>query len=334
MLTQVTAKKFAAAVAAITAIAALSACGGVKASTETTEEYPAKPIEFTIPMSAGGSTDILGRALAQELESQLGETLVVVNKPGAAGAVGSKEVLSKPADGYALGIASSSLFNVQPMFVPEKDVLKFDEMTVIGGTARSHFVVVANAESEFKTAADLLESDKKIHYGTAGVGAGSQISQAMLYKLAGLDAVDIPFEGNAPNVTALLGKQIDVATLAVAEAMPLIQSGKFTPLVTFDAKRNEFLPDVPTATELGYDVVVDARFVLNGPKNMPRAVVDRIEKALQGVFASDEYSKFLKASYYSRDEAPGNKIRLELEESLESYRAIIKKVGLETGQGS
>ena len=334
MITHFPVKKLAAAAAAVTAITALSACGGLQASTETAEGYPSKPIEFTIPMSAGGSTDILGRALAKELESQLGEKLVVVNKPGAAGAVGSKEVLSKPADGYALGLAGSSLFTLQPMFIPEADALKFDDMTVIGGTARSHFVVVANADSDLKSATDLLESDKTIHYGTSGVGAGSHISQAMLYKLAGLDAVDVPFEGNAPNVTALLGKQIDVATLAVAEAMPHIESGKFTPLLTFDAMRNEFLPDVPTATELGHDVVVDARFVLNGPKNMPPAVVDRIEKALQSVFESDEYAKFLKTSYYSRDEAPAEKIQQELEKSLESYRAIVKKVGLETGQGS
>ncbi|WP_309076526.1 tripartite tricarboxylate transporter substrate-binding protein, partial [Paenarthrobacter sp.] len=153
----------------------LTGCGGVQTGTGGAgsggESFPTKSVNLTAPSSAGGSTDLISRALASSLEEPLGQSVVVENKPGANTAVGTKEVLNSKADGYSTVLAAESLFAITPLFVEDPDALSMDDMTVVAPVSEEEYILVVNKDSGVKTLADLLAKDN-IKYATSGAGTG------------------------------------------------------------------------------------------------------------------------------------------------------------------
>lgn len=324
-------QRLAGGLALTASFALLAGCSGVKTGASGTgdnDSFPTTAVEFVVGASAGGSTDLLARALAKELEGAFDQTVSVLNLPGANGAVAAGDVLNGTPDGHRMMLVSGSLITITPLFVEESEALTVDDMRVVTGVGREDYVLVANKDSGITSIDDIVSAGRNINYATAGVGTGGQLSQALLYNELGIEATDVPFEGGAPAVTALLGSQVDVASVQVLEAMPHIKSGAFVPIAIFGEERSEFLPDVPTAVEDGHDVVVtQSRFVLV-PKETPDETVEVIADGFATAFESEEYQGFLEQSFITPDETDGETAVANLEDDRQRYADAAEAAGL------
>jgi tripartite-type tricarboxylate transporter receptor subunit TctC len=309
----------------------LSACQGVQGGSDAGENtYPTRAVNLTVPFAAGGSSDLISRAVAKAAEGPLGRSIVITNKPGANGAVGGKEVLASPADGYNLALAVKSLFAITPLVVKDPTAIQPDKMTIVSTLVREDYVLVVNAESAYKTLDELVKAPS-IKYGTAGVGTGGQLSMALLFKAANTNATDVPFDGGAPAIAALLGRQVDAVSGSLAETMEQIKAGKLRPLAVFSTQRSGFLPDVPTAKENGIDVVVDQRRFIIAPANLPEAVAAKLVQAFTTARKDAAYDTFLKDNYMERWEVSDAEARQHLKDSAAEYQALVQKFGLTFG---
>jgi tripartite-type tricarboxylate transporter receptor subunit TctC len=334
-----TTHRFAAAASVAALALALTACSGVKTGAGSGNgdgggEYPTKTVEMTVGASAGGSSDLISRAMSKGMGEDLGVAMPVVNKPGANGALVAKELQKAKPDGYSISIQNASLFAITPLAVSPSEAVKVDDFDIVYGVSRDDYVMVTNPKTGWKSIADLKAAGKTIRYGTTGVGTGAQLNSALTFATAGIKATAVPFDGGAPNLTALLGAQVDASTLQVGEAIENIQAGKLVPLAVFSAERVPFLPDVPTAKEQGYDVQVSQYRFITTPKGTPQAVKDRLVEAAKKTFASAEYKKFNKENNLTPLEVPGAEVASSLTADLQSNTDKLKKFGISLASDS
>ncbi|MCG5211710.1 tripartite tricarboxylate transporter substrate binding protein [Streptosporangium sp. KLBMP 9127] len=309
-----------------------SACSVQGGSAGDGAAFPSKAVEFTVPTEPGGSTDLVTRALAKSIEEPLGAQAVVVNKPGANGKIAGKDVFNSKPDGYRIAVMPQSLFAIGPLMVEDPDAIKLEDMTFIKGLAVEDYVLVVPASSKYKTLKDLVAAGD-VKYGTTGAGTGSQLSQALLFGSAKMDSTPVPFDGGGPTLTAVMGSKVDVASVQIAEAAKQVEAGKLRALVVFSGKRLEAFPDVPTATEAGYGVVVDQRRFVAGPAGMPNDVRDKLAASIDKAVASSEYGDLLKNNYIGRWDVSGDEVAAQLTKSQETFKALIAKLGIDlTGQ--
>jgi tripartite-type tricarboxylate transporter receptor subunit TctC len=324
---------FRAATAAAAALA-LAGCGGVETTTGGggDGDYPSGTVEMYVGASAGGSSDLISREMSKGLSDALGESFPVINREGANGALAAAEVASAKPDGSTIAIQNASLFMITPLAVKEDEVTEIDDFEVVHGVSRDDYVLVTNPESGYKSLDDLKNATEKVSYGTTGVGTGSQLSQALLFSEFGVDATDVPFDGGAPALTALLGNQVDVAALQVGEAIENIESGKLTPLTVFGPERIEYLPDVPTAQEQGVDVEVAQYRFMTVPKGTPDEVTDTLIEGMEETFATEKYQKFNEQNSLTPMEIPGDEVVAQLKEDRERYAELVGEYGITLGE--
>jgi tripartite-type tricarboxylate transporter receptor subunit TctC len=315
-------------VAAVAALVLSAGCAGVQGGKDAA--YPARAVQFTVPFPPGGSTDLIGRAVARAAEKPIGQPLPVTNKPGANGAIGGKEVLATPPDGYNVALLVKSLFAITPLAVEDPTAIQLDKLAIVSTLTSEDYVLVVNANSSYKSLEDLLKAPS-VRYATTGVGTGAQLSQALLFKASGVHATDVPFDGGAPAVSALLGEQVDALAGSLAESMQHIKAGKLRPLAVFAAQRSEFLPDVPTVKEKGYDVVVDQRRFLVAPTGLPEAVAKKLADGFAEARKDAAYGKFLEDNFIERWEVSEQEARDHLKAAAEEYAALTRKFGLTFG---
>jgi putative tricarboxylic transport membrane protein len=314
---------------------AVMGCGvsGGGSGSDSGKDYPSKAVELTVPSDPGGSTDLIGRAFAKAAEKPLGQSVAVVNKPGANGKVGGKAVLSSTPDGYKIVLLPQSLYAIGPLLGDDPDAIQLDDMTLLSGLTVEDYVMVVPADSKYKTLKDVL-ADKDVKYGTTGAGTGSQLAQALLFGQAKVDATDVPLDGGGPLVTALLGSQVDVGTTQIAESARQIKAGKLRPLAVFSRKRLPAFPDVPTARESGYDIVVDQRRYLAAPKGLPKEVRSKLEESITSAVNDPGYRKFLKENYVGNWVVPPAEAEKTLNDNKAKYAALAKKYGVKLkGEG-
>ena len=319
-------------IAATTAVVGLTACNVQGGSGGTTsgdaEDFPTKSIELTAPSSPGGSTDLISRAVAKAAEKPFGQSVVVVNKPGANGAVGGKEVLSSNPDGYKMVLLPQSLFAISPLIQSDTSAIDLNNMSYVAGISVEDYVMLVPQESSVKTVKDLVAA-APITYGTTGAGTGSQLAQTLLFATAKAKATDVPFDGGSEMINALLGKQVDVGVSQVAEAASQIKAGKLRPIAVFAADRIDFLADVPTVKEQGFDVVVNQRRWLAAPKGVPADVLTKLRQGIGEATKDPAYEEFLKTNYVTRWEVEPDQVKTEVEAAKEQYAALAKRLNVE-----
>jgi putative tricarboxylic transport membrane protein len=258
----------------------LGACSGVQTSTGSGSggggNYPSGTVEMYVGASPGGSSDLISRAVSKGLSDNLHASFPVINREGANGALAAAEVSKAKPDGSTIAIQNASLFTITPLAVNPDEVTKVDDFDVVYGVSRDDYVLVTNPASGYKTLKDLENANRVVRYGTTGVGTGAQLAAALLFKTSNVESQPVPFDGGAPALAAVLGNQIDVASLQVGEAIENIQSGKLIPLTVFGPDRIEYLPQVPTAKEQGLDVEVAQYRFMTVPKGTPQEVRDKL----------------------------------------------------------
>jgi tripartite-type tricarboxylate transporter receptor subunit TctC len=260
------------------------------------EPYPTRPVSIVVPFPPGGIADLTARPLAAAFERTLKQPVVVSNKSGAAGALGTQSVAIAKPDGYTLllGLVSISI-------IPEVDVLfgrppafTRDQFVGIARLNADPPLLVVNAEMPWKSLKELLNDARKrsgeITYASSGIYGASHVPMEMLLHAAGgLKMRHLPTTGGAPATTAVLGKHAALWASPPALAIPHIKAGKMRPLATWGATRLASFPDVPTLKELGYDVEYYLWAGLFAPRGVPAAVVKTLRDATRQAVADSEF---------------------------------------------
>ena len=281
-----------------TCIALAAGAGAVLAGPAWAQDkWPSKPITYVVPFPAGGTTDILARLIAQKLGPALGTTIIVDNKGGAGGSVGS-EIASRAApDGYTIlgGTISSHAINVSLYPKLGYDPIKsFEPITLIGTNPT---VLVVNQASPYKTLQDVIaagKAKKPLTGASAGSGTSQHLSLELLKARAGIDITHIPYKGSAPAIQDVMAGQVDMMFDTTVVAGPHIESGKLRALAVSSAKRVPSLASVPTVAESGvsgYEVV--SWQAIYAPAGTPKAIVDRLHTEIGRILASAEMQERL-----------------------------------------
>lgn len=262
-------------------------------------KWPAKPIRIVVPFGAGGVADLTARAVGEQLGKQLGQAIVIDNKPGAGGITAANVVLQSEPDGYTLFLMSNGtavsegLFNKLP-FEARRD---FAPISLLG---TFDIAVVVPENSRFKTLADLLAEAKakpgKLNIATIAVGSTQNLAAELFKTTAGISAQIVPFNGTPAVVTALRGGEVDAAVEIVAPIMSQIKGKALRALATFGEKRATGLPDVPTANEAGGSLkglYIASWNALAAPARTPKEIIERLNQASQAALANPELRKKL-----------------------------------------
>jgi tripartite-type tricarboxylate transporter receptor subunit TctC len=213
--------------------------------------------------------------------------------------------------------------------VSEDEAIDINDFEVIAGLSQDDYVLVANPETGVESVSDIVDSDEKFSFGTAGVGTGSQLAQSLLLAQSEIDFTEVPFDSGAPAVTAVLGNQVNLATVQLGEAKPQIDAGELTPVVVFSQERNQFLEDVPTATEEGYDIPVSQYRAVVAPAGTPEDVIATLDEGFRAAMATDAYKEFNESNLLTAHEITGDEVKEEWSSLADQYAQLVDEYDID-----
>ncbi len=264
----------------ITASALLAAHGVCHAQT-----YPVRPVTLIAATSAGSQSDVLGRVLAEDLNRQWNQPVVIDNRPGASGFIAAEASARASPDGHTLFLGSAGIMAINPHVHPRLPYDPINGYAPVSFLGSSPYVIVVPHGSPVRTLADLVARAKAanapLSYGSLGNGSTTHIAAEMFGRAAGIRLSQVPYKGDAQISTDLIGGQIDFSVLPTVTAVPFTRSGKLRPLAVTSLKRTQLLPEVPTVQELGYPgYELTQWFGVYAPASTPPAVVKAASEAV------------------------------------------------------
>jgi tripartite-type tricarboxylate transporter receptor subunit TctC len=272
----------------------LGSCTAVHLSRRGSDDagtYPKRDITMVVQAAAGGTSDLVARTMAKEMERVLAGRIVVENRPGASGSIALRYVAGQPADGYTLA------------YVPvEIAMLKYqgydvspDRFTLLGQVLTVPAVIVVRTGSPYQTLRDLTAAagSGTVTLATAGAGSIWDVSGRLLGRHAGVSFKAVPFNGGAPSVAAVLAGQVDTAVVGASEAVAAVKDGRLRALAVLDAKRNDQIPHVPTGTEAGVDITIGGWGGIAAPVGLPAGVRSKLVDAVKQAARSESYGTTL-----------------------------------------
>lgn len=274
--------------------AALLAAGPAMA--DDAASYPNKPVTIVVGYPAGGSTDLVGRLVANEIEKHLGQTVIVENLGGAGGAIGAQKVANAKPDGYTLLVGANNEIAIANM-INKSIKYKISDFTPIGVVASQPMVLVASQKAGVKNTEAFYQAVKanpaKFSYGSSGVGTALHLAGEMMKDQAQIDMQHVPYRGVPALTNDVLGNNIEYGVFVLSSGLPLIKAGKVQAIATTEAKRYAATPDIPALAEhpAFKNVDINSWFAMMGPANMPAPVVAKIKEALNKTMAAPEFRK-------------------------------------------
>ena len=260
------------------------------------QSWPDKPVKLIIPFAAGGTTDILGRILAQQMTTILGQNVIVENKGGAGGNIGAEVVANSPPNGYTLLLASGSMMTVNPYLYKKLPLNYSTDLTYITAVAGGPMLVSVSPNLPVNNLKEFiaLAKTKELTFGSAGIGSQVHMAGENFTYAAGIGATHVPYKGEAPAINDLISGQIDFMVGNLPAAAGFAKAGKIKPLAITSSKRVAQLPDVPTVAEAAIPGFVNVGwYALAAPAGTPKAIVDKIYAATQKALESDAMRKSL-----------------------------------------
>jgi len=259
------------------------------------QDYPSKPITLVVPFPPGGVAEIVGRPLAMELEKSLRQPVLIINRPGAGGAVGMASVAKAPGDGYTLlmGLSSISIFPVSDRINGKTPAYELKDFAPIALITADPTVLVVRTDGPYKTLKDFVDAAKanpgKINYSSSGVYGTLHVSMEIFANAAGIKLFHVPYQGGGPAVTALLGGQVEALASGPAPAIGQIRGGKMRALASWSSERLALLPEIPTFKELGYDAEFYIWTGVFAPAATPAELLSKIRNAVRQAATSAEF---------------------------------------------
>lgn len=310
-------------VAATCAAVAIGLCA---TAARAQNDYPTKPIRIVVPYPTGGFNDTLGRIVAAKLSTAWKQTVIVENKPGGGTVIGTQAVAQSPADGYTVLVVQFP-FAANPWLyksLPYDSAKAFAPVVLAG---RSPMLFVVPSSSPLRSMQDVLAQAKArpgaLNYGSSGAGSSNHLAMALFENVSGTRMTQVPYKGSTPLLTDLAGGQVDLAIDLLPHALPFIQSGRLRPLAIAGTQRSTLMPDLPTTREAGipsYEVTSWHGFVV--PTGTPPAIVDKLNRELNTIFAMDDVKK----TFAQQGVVPDGGTPAQFQQFIDGQMALWKKV--------
>lgn len=314
----------------IVAAAGLALAGALTSA--AAQDYPNRPITLIVPFPPGGSTTVMARNIADQLAQLLGQQIVVDNRGGAGGTLGTRAGAKAAPDGYTILLGYTGTISIAPSLYPSAgyDVRKDFEPIGMIGTAPS--VLVVHPSVPAKTVAELVEYAKKssapLNYGSPGVGTANHLAGELFGSASGIKLTHVPYKGSGPAMNDLLGGHIPMMFVPIPASIGNVQAGKLRGLAVTSPKRSSLLPELPAVAETipGFEVAL--RYGLLAPAGTPKPIIEKLNKALNAALASDEVKKRLATE--GAEALPGTpaEYAADIDKEETKWAGVVKKLGL------
>lgn len=268
----------------------MSACSNA-GKTNSADSYPTKNITLTVQAAAGGGSDLASRAIAKVMEKELGQSIVVENRPGASGSTAIKYVAGEKPDGYHIGFVPVEIAMFKHLGI---DVSP-DSINFLGEIMTQPGTIAVPTSSPYKTLKQFMTAakTKKLTVANSGAGSSWEAATKLLGKTGGVTFKPVPFDGGAPAVTAAMGKKVDAVVAGAGETHAGVENGKLRVLAVFRDQAHPEFPKIPTAKSQGYDLDFGAWGGLYAPKGLPDGVQKKLEAAIKKAAASPKFKKVI-----------------------------------------
>jgi tripartite-type tricarboxylate transporter receptor subunit TctC len=308
----------------------LAASSAIPVSGLAQTDYPTRPITLIVSFGAGGSTDVVARALAEEMKVVLGQPVIVETRPGASGNIGALYVARKPPDGYTLLVAAGAHAAAAKLPTAKHDLIA--DFTPVRQFVSSSYVLVSRKNLGVSNVRELIELARsrpgQISLASSGFGASPHLAGVLLQQLSDIQLNHVPFNGDTQVTAALLGEHVDVSMVAISNTKNLIDEGALIALGVSDARRSDLLPQTPTLAEAGvagYELTT--WFGLVGPKGMDERIVKKLDEAVSVALRSPTLQKLFKELGFSIVDRGPDKFPSFIKSEVERYDAIMRAAG-------
>jgi tripartite-type tricarboxylate transporter receptor subunit TctC len=296
--------------------------------------YPDKPVKLVVPFAPGGASDLTARTLAQKMGDLMGQPVVVENKPGANGAIGTDMVAKATPDGYTILLTDRGSLTVNPALYSKLPYDPVRDFSYIGIATDGPYVLVVNPKLNVNSVAELVALAKAkpatLYYSSFGIGSMAQLNLEALNQKMGIDLTHVPYKGAAPAAQAVVAGEVGVTIAAVPAVQGFIKDGRLRALAVGSDKRFAVLPDVPTMAEAGAsnDILLPTYFALLAPPKTPPAIIGKLNEVMKTALADPVVAERLAAaglvSVGSTPEAMAASIR----QDLPRFAALVKSIGI------
>lgn len=306
---------------------------GVHAQSAPASEWPGKIIKLVVPFAAGGSTDLIARQIAQDLGERLKTSVIVDNRPGAGGTVGSDWVAHQPADGNTFLLGTVSTHAVAPSIyakLPYDPVRDFTPLTMVATIPN---VMVVRSDLPVTNLKDFVAQSRKpgsnYSFASNGQGTSNHLAMELLKTSSGLQAVHVPYKGSGPALTDTVAGHVSTMMDVVMTAYPYIKSGKLRPLAVTSSTRSALLPDVPTVAEAGYpEFEATVWFGLFAPPRMPPELASRLSRELIAVIQSKKMSDYLRQQGAQPSGIAPVEFSILIHDDIVKWNKVVKRAGI------
>lgn len=312
---------------------ALLVTGSITQSAIAQVSYPTKPIRLIVPFTPGGVTDTSGRVIAEYLSKRLGQQVIVDNKPGASGNIGTQQAALAEPDGYTLLLAFDGTMVINPHLFEKIPFNTLRDFASVGKIGDATLILVAYPGTQIKNLQDVVETSKKLPqglaFGTSGTGGTPHIAGELLKQRTGANLVHIPYKGGGQALTDVLGGNIPLVYTAVAGAVQYVKTSKLTPIAVSSEQRSKSLPDVPTFIESGLpDFSISSWVGILAPIKTPKAIIDKLNAELILVLGESEVRDRLSTLGISATPGSPENFNDQIKRDLARYASIVKSAGI------
>ena len=318
----------------VSLLACLSACAAPGlAQAQGAADYPNRPIRMVIPFTPGGSTDILGRTIAQQLHQAFGQSVVVENVPGAGGSIGADRVAKSPADGYTLMMGHIGTLAVTPSLYPKLPYDPINAFDAVAWVARVPNVLVVHPSVPAKSLQELVAYAKAnptaLTYGSGGNGSAAHLATEYLKLQSGAPMQHVPYKGTAPAVNDLVAGHIKVMFTGIPAVIAQLRAGQLRALAVSSPERVKMLADVPTVAESGYPgFEADQWYGVVAPAGTPKDIIAKLNKQINASLNSPELLNRLSGEGAQPTPNPPEVFAKLIKSEIERWRPVIQKGGV------
>lgn len=301
------------------------------------EQWPTRVVKFVVPFSAGGTTDILGRLMAQRLSEEYGQQFVVENKGGAGGNIGTDAVAKAAPDGYTFVVGTPGPQVINQFLYKNQPFDSAKDLAPVIVIARVPNIITVKPDVQARTLKELIDLVKgqpgKLSYATAGIGGTGHVAMELLKSMTGMDILHVPYRGSAPALTDVVGGRLEVSSDNLPAVQPFVEAGKLRALAVTTTKRWPELPDVPTVAEAGVPgYEASAWFTIAAPAKTPREIIDKVNASINKYMSEPEtIARMRKLGAEPVGGSPEDMARLIAEETVK-WKKVIDFAGLKADQ--